>query len=284
MNIYRPDYIEKSQIEIRSIPITYRSTALLMEYTRYNCISRPVVLYSSRARLDGTLAVLRAKHPETGDVLVILETRVERSRMLRILLATGLGAVFGFQAWRLALDGYPVAMPWYGALWVFVRHVALGVAVGITSAPSWWKRGAGLGALLSLPSLIVLGAMDGAAAALTISLCAGSMAAGVIIAFLTDTICPRRKPESYDSERALRRPEIRRQPIELPPDASDTCRRLADGTRALEEIESERRRRDDAAFGQEAEDRIVWRELIELELQEIDDHLNHLQSDENKGR
>jgi hypothetical protein len=215
---------------------------------------------------------------------VNLETRVARSRTLRILLAAGLGALFGFQAWRLALDGYPVSMPWYGALWVFIRHVALGVTLGITGSPSWWKRGAGLGALFSLPSVIALGPMNRTGAVLGISLCAGSMAAGVIIAFLTDTICPRRQPAADDSKRPARPSELRKKPTDLPRDASSTCRRLADGERALEQIESERELRGDAAFGQEAEDRIVWRELIELELQEIDAHLNHLQSDENRGR
>lgn len=219
-------------------------------------------------------------------VVVIQETKAEGSRARRVLLAAGLGAIFGFQAWRLALDGYPAAMPWYGALWVFLRHVALGIAVGITGSTSWWKRGAILGVLFSIPSVIALGFMNRFGAAMAIALCVGSIAAGAMTAFLTDIICPRRQRQRSESSRAARPPEPP-EPVAEPPlprNANGASRRLAEGKRALAQIESERRLRGDAAFGQEAEDRIVWRELIELELQELDAHLNHLQSDEDKGR
>jgi hypothetical protein len=50
--------------------------------------------------------------------------------------------------------------------------------------------------------------------------------------------------------------------------------RLADAMTQLERITAERERRCDSAFGKTAESRIVWGELIELEVQEIDEQVS----------
>jgi hypothetical protein len=52
--------------------------------------------------------------------------------------------------------------------------------------------------------------------------------------------------------------------------------RLAEAVARLERIGAERERRGDSRFGRTAENRIIWGELIELELQEIDEQVNRI--------
>lgn len=58
--------------------------------------------------------------------------------------------------------------------------------------------------------------------------------------------------------------------------ASETTRRLADGAARLARLHHERERLGDAGIGRPLEDRIVWTELIDLELQEIDEQVSRL--------
>jgi len=53
-------------------------------------------------------------------------------------------------------------------------------------------------------------------------------------------------------------------------------RRLAVETASLEHLDGERERCGDSRFGKTTEDRIVWGELIELELQEIDEQVSRI--------
>jgi ABC-type phosphonate transport system ATPase subunit len=55
-----------------------------------------------------------------------------------------------------------------------------------------------------------------------------------------------------------------------------TRRRLIEGAACLERLDAERERRGDSHFGKTTEDRVVWGQLIELELQEIDEQLSRL--------
>lgn len=50
-------------------------------------------------------------------------------------------------------------------------------------------------------------------------------------------------------------------------------RRLADSFIRLQNIDLLRAQRDDPNYARTLEDRLVWRELIELELQEIDERI-----------
>jgi len=52
--------------------------------------------------------------------------------------------------------------------------------------------------------------------------------------------------------------------------------RLAEAATRLENLEAEREVRGDSRFGMTTENRIVWNELIELELQEIDEQVNRI--------
>ena len=52
--------------------------------------------------------------------------------------------------------------------------------------------------------------------------------------------------------------------------------RLAEAVARLERLDTERERRGDSGFGRTAESRIIWGELIELELQEIDEQVSRI--------
>jgi hypothetical protein len=55
-----------------------------------------------------------------------------------------------------------------------------------------------------------------------------------------------------------------------------TRQRLTEAVAHLERVEAERERRGNSRFGKTTEDRIVWGELIELELQEIDEQVSRI--------
>jgi hypothetical protein len=55
-----------------------------------------------------------------------------------------------------------------------------------------------------------------------------------------------------------------------------TRQRLTEAVARLERVEAERERRGDSRFGKTTENRIVWGELIELELQEIDEQVSRI--------
>jgi len=55
-------------------------------------------------------------------------------------------------------------------------------------------------------------------------------------------------------------------PVSLP-------ERLAEAAKCLESLDQERAYRGDPTFGQSVEERIVWRELLDLELQDFDEEV-----------
>ena len=55
-----------------------------------------------------------------------------------------------------------------------------------------------------------------------------------------------------------------------------TRHRLAEAVARLERLDAERERRGDSRFGRTTESRIIWGELIELELQEIDEQVSRI--------
>ncbi len=67
-------------------------------------------------------------------------------------------------------------------------------------------------------------------------------------------------------------------PIIGPSGASAVRRRLAEEKACLERLEAERTLRGDAAFRKATENRIVWSELLELELQDIDEQVKRLRT------
>ena len=57
------------------------------------------------------------------------------------------------------------------------------------------------------------------------------------------------------------------------PPGCPTRERIARGFSRLQDIQLVRTHGQDLSFGKPAEERIIWRELLDLELQEIDEHI-----------
>jgi len=53
------------------------------------------------------------------------------------------------------------------------------------------------------------------------------------------------------------------------PELSSAPERLAEAVSALHQLEIERLARADPCYGKDEEERIIWRELIDLEMQEL---------------
>jgi hypothetical protein len=52
--------------------------------------------------------------------------------------------------------------------------------------------------------------------------------------------------------------------------------RLAQGFSRLQDIQLVRNHRKDPYFGKSSEERIIWRELLELELQDVDEQIERI--------
>ena len=81
---------------------------------------------------------------------------------------------------------------------------------------------------------------------------------------------------------ANQQPPVEERPCGRVDAKTDPCpakairRRLNEEAAYLEHLDSEREQRGDSLFGKTAEDRIVWGELIELELQEVDEQATRI--------
>lgn len=58
--------------------------------------------------------------------------------------------------------------------------------------------------------------------------------------------------------------------------ASTARQRLVEGKARLEDLDAERACRGDSSFGKTTEDLIIWGELLELELQDIDERVSRI--------
>jgi hypothetical protein len=182
----------------------------------------------------------------------------------RILLGAGLGCLFGLQACRLAIYLSNNSLPRFGLAWILASQGVLGIATaGTTGLARWWKRGIPLGLLFATPGATLAHAVGwlwaGAA-----ELVAGAVA-GLLIALLVDVVLPKMRPAIRAVDGGASRDEA---------PAADIRRRLSEGQAALERLDAERQRRGDPRLGKTAEDRIVWGELLELELQDIDERVS----------
>jgi len=130
----------------------------------------------------------------------------------------------------------------------------------------WCKRAAVLGLVFSIPS--ALGAQvsawswtpDGAAAI--------ALVGGLLIALGVYALVKRK-----------RTPEGGRSPVWERPGgagASAVRQRLAEEKARLEDLDAERACRGDSAFGKATEERIIWGELLDLELQDIDEQVGRI--------
>jgi hypothetical protein len=207
----------------------------------------------------------------------LLEVEADQSAIRRILLTTGLGAVFGFQSWRLAEDGFAVSVPWYGLAGILLSHVLLGLSIGaIAGFTRWWKRGLLLGLVFSIPSAFGALALGLTWVPYGVAAITGGLAVGLLIASIADALFPVKRT-STDPQ------PLRSGPLSGAGNAkSGKCResmiwqRLAAERSCLEHLDAERAYRGESGFGKTTEDRIVWGELLDLELQDIDEQLSRI--------
>lgn len=95
---------------------------------------------------------------------------------------------------------------------------------------------------------------------------------GLLIAFTVESLFPRAltSTDHQDHHPVVSEKPSTAQPADVP------RHRLAQEKARLDELDAERERRGDSVFGKAAEERIVWAELLDLELQDIDDQFTHL--------
>jgi hypothetical protein len=95
-----------------------------------------------------------------------------------------------------------------------------------------------------------------------------TLVAGFLMALVLDALVPRTGRETYGRTSLSEGTER----IEQCP-ASTIRQRLAEGKACLEWLDAEQDRLGDSGFEKATENRIVWRELLDLELQDVDDQL-----------
>jgi hypothetical protein len=202
--------------------------------------------------------------------------RTDQTATRRILLATGLGTIFGFQSWRLAEHVFALSVPWYGQAWIWLSPVFLGFAIGATAGwASWWKRAPVFGLALSLPSGCGALALGLRWVPFSIAAITEDMVVALLIGFLADAIFPcKLEPSDQHSPELACMPGARTRGLE---ERSTVIKqRLAEEKSLLDQLDSEREYRGDSNFRKTAEDRIVWGELLDLELQDFDEQLNRI--------
>lgn len=196
------------------------------------------------------------------------------SALRRTLLATGLGGIFGFQSWRLA-ECIVVSIPWYGQAWIWLSQVFLGFVIGATAGwISWWKRAPVLGLAFSIPSSWGAIALAPKCVAYSIGAIAEGLAVALLIAFLADAIFPHKLESSDHHWVGLAR--LRKTGTTI---AEERCsvarRRLAEEKALLDQLDREREYQG-SDYRKTMEDRLVWGELLDLELQDFDEQLNRI--------
>jgi hypothetical protein len=233
---------------------------------------RPVASAGRRSSSVG-----RPQHEQpTGEVMRVFAPRTDQTATRRILLATGLGTIFGFQSWRLAEHVFALSVPWYGQAWIWLSPVFLAFAIGATAGwTSWWRRAPVFGLAFSLPSGCGALALGLRWVPFSIAAITEDMVVALLIAFLADAIFPcKLEPSDRHSPEPARLPGAHTTGLE------ERCtmikQRLAGEKSLLDQLDSEREYRGDSNFQKTAEDRIIWGELLDLELQDFDEQLNRI--------
>ncbi len=128
-----------------------------------------------------------------------------------------------------------------------------------------------LGLLFSIPTALATHPPGFGSAPYGVAIMLGGLVTGLLTALIMDTLVP------YDAAPPGRRaPQLHRSSEPERPAAresrADTMRqRLAEEKACLDDLDAERRRRRDSGFGKATEEKVIWRELLDLELQEIDE-------------
>jgi len=138
-----------------------------------------------------------------------------------------------------------------------------------------WKRRLVFG-LLSIPAVV-----GGYVLALRwvpygVAVIATGVVAGLFIAFAAQALWSRTSISTDRRSPASERPSGAGNAKSGLCAASPIRQRLAQEQGRLEHLDAERERRGDSGFGKATEDQIVWGELLELELQDIDEQVRRI--------
>ena len=205
-----------------------------------------------------------------GEAIPVLEAGKDRGATRRTLLASALGLLLGLQFWKLAEFGFAATIPWYGVAWILSSQVLLGTSTGLTSGFAWdWKRGFVLGLVFSIPSAAI--AMGRSHTALCIAAIAEGLVAGPLIALLVDSLFA-------TAPRLAEIREVKRRVF------SRTVERLESEKELLDALAAKRAECRRPGFGIASEERIVWRELLDLELQDLDEQMSRLREEARKAK
>jgi hypothetical protein len=206
-------------------------------------------------------------------------SRADRTATRRVLLAAGLGATFGLQIWQLAEYGFAVSIPWTASAWIVLSHLTMGICVGATAGSTeWWIRGLVLGAVFGIPSAVGTHAAGLTWVPYGFAFIAVDLAVGLVIAFLTDAFALH---EGTSTDYHAPTPKRLSDPESTKPrlcHEGGIGQRLAEENDRLGRVAAERHLRGDEGFGKTTEDRIVWGELLELELQDIDEEISRIRA------
>ena len=141
---------------------------------------------------------------------------------------------------------------------------------------AWCKRGSVLGLVFSLVCACGVRFLGLPWIPHGVGLIIAGAATGFLTALVWNLLLPRTgtsaNPPSPKVESAVRPGETKTRPAV----ARMVQRRLAEEKACLEQIDGERELRGDSGFGRTVEERIVWGELLELELQDIDEQVNRI--------
>jgi hypothetical protein len=97
----------------------------------------------------------------------------------------------------------------------------------------------------------------------------------LLISFLADAVFPRRLESSNQHSLGMARlPEIGNTTAEER--RAVARQRLTEGKAVLDQLDRERESQGDSDFRKTTEDRIIWGELLDLELQDFDEQLNRI--------
>ena len=133
-----------------------------------------------------------------------------------------------------------------------------------------------LGLVFSLPSAFGALALGLKWVPYGVAAIAGGLVVGLLIALIADALFPRSRTSTDQHS------PVSGRPLETGNAKSEKCRasttrqRLAEEKTCLEHLDAERAYRGDSGFGQTTEDRIVWGELLDLELQDIDEQARRI--------
>jgi hypothetical protein len=198
-----------------------------------------------------------------GEAIPVLEAGKDRAVTWRTLLASILGLLLGLQSWKLAEFGFAAGIPWYGVVWILSSQVLLGFSIGLTSGSAWtWKRGFVLGLVFSIPSAAV--AMGQKHTALSIAAIAAALMSGPLIALVVDSLFAKQPQPQTVIEEVKHRVFSR------------TGLRLETEKEFLDVLDAQRAQCGRRGFGFATAERIIWRELLDLELQDLDEQMLRL--------